>query len=288
MKWTWSRFSYLCRRVRADCRPGDSVGECFEYFGSRNAINLYTQGQPSSSLARELENRLSRITDPEAAQYAASLYSHINFQRFYASDLQYKRATLYLLYIAVVFTAVTAIYSIYVLPTMSSLFELIEQEMSEGFFLMANYGWVLSLFVVAVLLLSLIIGFKLKRAFNLSSGFSRSFIIRLFAFPSIKRAHARIVEALRYPVESISPAPPFGDKPVDSLVSRHLDDIGRSNMCVATEMEAIVEREFSVLSKSCEKQIRYITIFVGILIAYLLSQFLVTAYIPIFYSGEAI
>ena len=190
--WTWSRFSYLCRRVQANLRPGESVGECFESFGSRDSINLYTQGQPPSSLARELEKRLSALTDTEAAQYAASLYSQINFQRFYASDLQYKRANLYLLYIAIVFTAVTAIYSIFVLPTMSDLFELIEQEMSKGFFLMANYGWVFSLGVIAILLLSLIVGFNLKRAFNLSTDFSCSFIIRLFAFPSIKRAHARI------------------------------------------------------------------------------------------------
>lgn len=284
MVWTWSRFSYLCRRVQNSLHADEPVRDCIKRYSNEQAISIYTENQPSSKLARELEADLASIANSGVAKSTAGIYSKINFMKTLSADLQYKRANFYLLYITLIFAVVSAIYSVYVMPAMSRVFEMLDIATPPSYEYIMRYGWLMSLGLVLILLISLLLGYRLKRAFRLDPDFSESVLVKLFAFPAIKRAHARIIESLRFPVKYA-----LGQLPEQpSIINNHLMDIERSNMCMATEIEEILSRESAIMATRCEKQLRYITIVISVLIVFMLWQFLMMAYLPIFHSGEAI
>jgi len=285
--YTWSRFTYLCRRLQADLHESQTVRECLDYYGNQQAISLYTEQQPSSSLAREIEYRLAELPDRTAALKAASIYSRIDIPSNPAVDLQYKRAFLYLIYICVVFSVVSYLYATEVLPGMSKIYTLVDLPVSPGFQKILEYGWVSSVVILLLLVFALLIGFKLQRAFNYAPEFGNDFIVKLFVFPSIRKAHSAIIEALMFPVDSVRDSQWHENGNKQSLVHSHLTGIKLSGMSVASEIETIVVRQSAILSRQCERQIRLLTIAIGLKIVYLLFQFLTTAYIPIFKIGDA-
>ena len=73
-----------------------------------------------------------------------------------------------------------------------------------------------------------------------------------------------------------------------NLVTRHLQAVKDSNMCVSKEMQELIEIEMQSLLESCEDQMKVVSIAVALVVVSAIFFFLVSAYSPIFILGEAV
>ena len=281
---TWERFGYICRRASVDRQEVESTSECLSRIEADKSCELYGNGIPSNSLPRKILSRISSVENNEDAQKVLDIYQGLNLSRHFEEPMRFKRVVAYLSYVTFIFYVVVGIYQLKVAPSFLEAFENFDIQMPSHLTFYQDYWGYFVLIVSIILISGLLIGFTLRKLFNFDLGRENTFTVRFLVFPRIRNSYLKVINILLFPVAG-SNEPATGEA---KLIVDHLKNIQETNLSVSREMQELIEREMRVLLESCEKQMKYISITVALIIVFAVFLFLVSAYSPIFILGETV
>lgn len=281
---TWERFGYICRRASVDRKAAESISECLSRIENDKACELYGNRIPSNSFPRKILNEISRIDSGDEAQKALGVYKELNLSQHFEEPMRFKRVVAYLGYVTFIFYVVVGIYQLKVAPSFLEAFENFDIQIPNHLTFYQDYWGYFVLIVSIILISALIIGSQLKKLFNFGLGQKNSWVVRFLVFPTIRRSYIKVINILQFPVLADSAS-------VDSeasLTINHLKNIKESKLDISREMQELIEIEMRVLLESCEKQMKYISIAVALIVVAAVFLFLASAYSPIFILGETV
>lgn len=281
---TWERFGYICRKASVESKENESVKECLIRVENEKSCDLYGDKFKSNSWPRKILDEIGNIQDESAAKDAIQIYKNINLTLHSEAPMKFKRVIAYLSYVVFVFYIVSAIYYIKVVPTFIDFMEGFNTSIYNQFILYEKYFDYFILFFSVLLIFALMVGSQVNKLFKFNIGFENDFIIRYVLFPSIRKSYAKIVNVLEFPTLC---SVKFNTKNSNQVTS-HLRQVKDSNMCVAKEMQVLIEIEMQELLINCEKQMKVISFVVAITVVSAIIFFLVSAYSPIFMLGDTI
>lgn len=280
---TWERFGYICRKAKGIIKTEESVSACISRIENDDSCSLYGDKINHDSLSRNILNKIKEM-DSKRAMAALTVYSQIDMSQHLIEPMQFKRVTIYLAYVTFVFFIVSAIYQLQVAPSFLEALETFELSTPTYLIVYRDYWQYFVLVTCALLAMSLIIGFRLRELFKFKNGIEHGIILRFFAFRGIRASYLRLLAAIKYPV-----SPVIDDAQSDvSKIANHLFEIEKSKMNVAVEMQAIIKSEVRLLVNLCERQMRFISVAVAVMIISAIFIFLLSAYSPIFVLGETV
>ena len=224
------------------------------------------------------------MEDKGKALGAIEIYKNLNLAKQFEVPMRFKRIVAYLSYIVVVFYVVAGIYRFKVAPTFMLVLEDLVSSMPDHLILYQDYGGYFVLVVSVLLALSLLIGFRLKKIFGFDVGVEKGAIMKFLVFRNVRESYSKVVDILQFPIL------PEGrlDGRAGSPMIHHLHAAASSGMCVATEMRELLESEMRLLIDSCEKQMKYLSVSVALIIIAAIFFFLIGVYSPIFILGETV
>lgn len=280
---TWERFGYICRKAKGIIKTEESVSACISRIENDDSCSLYGDKINHDSLSGNILSKIKEM-DSKPAMAALTVYSEIDMSQHLIEPMQFKRVTIYLAYVTFVFFIVSAIYQLQVAPSFFEAFETFELSTPSYLIVYRDYWQYFVLVTSALLAMSLIIGFTLRELFKFKKGIEHGIILRFFAFRGIRASYLWLLAAIEYPV-----SPVIDDAQSDvSKIANHLFEIEKSKMNVAVEMQAIIKSEVRLLVNLCERQMRFISVAVAVMIISAIFIFLLSAYSPIFVLGETV
>jgi type II secretory pathway component PulF len=281
---TWERFGYICRKANKTLNAEESVSECISRIEGEPNSKLYGDRISFDSLCRKILNEVGKATDNTKAKKMLGVYSEIDLSQHLSEPMQFKRVTIYLAYVTFVFFLVSAIYQLKVAPSFLEAFETFEIPIPSHLLFYRDYWQYFVLAISALLTASLIIGFTLRGLFKFKQGRENGLVLRFLAFKGIRKSYLKIIEVLSFPVLS---ARGYSTSK-DSEIITHLTEIENSGMSLAFEMQALIKAEVQSLLNRCERQMRFVSVLVAVIIVAAIFFFLVSAYSPIFVLGETV
>lgn len=281
---TWKRFGYICRKASVDCGDRESISECLSRIESEESCALYGSKIASGSWPRLILDVLGRIRDRQEAQALIDIYKNLNLASSFEEPMRFKRVITYLAYVSFIFYIVVAIYQLKVAPTFISAFREFELSTPGYLSIYRNYWTYFVSSLSLLLLFALLIGFQMRNLFKFELGLESSFTMRYLMVRSIRRSYLRIVSILRFPMLGHDQA--RGE--VDNFVIAHLQSVRDAGMCVSREMQELIELEMQSLLGGCERQMKFLSIAVALIVIAAIFFFLVSAYSPLFVMGEMI
>ncbi len=281
---TWARFGYICRKVSVDSKDSETISECLSRVQNEQSCDLYGRKIVTNSWPKTILDRVGNIQDKKEAKKVIEIYKDLNLFKQLEEPMRFKRVIAYLSYVSIVFYIVVAVYQLMVIPSFIETFENFEISIPNHLLFYQNYWGYLVLVVSIFLLSALLIGFQIKKLFSFNMEVENSFIIKYLVFNRIRTSYLRVIDILRFPIIC-------SDKSKNkemNLVTRHLQAVKDSNMCVSKEMQELIEIEMQSLLESCEDQMKVVSIAVALVVVSAIFFFLVSAYSPIFILGEAV
>lgn len=281
---TWERFGYICRRASVDCHEAESISECLSRIENEKACELYGNKIPPNSIPRKILSEISRMDSGGESQKALDIYKELNLSKHFEEPMKFKRVLTYLGYVTFIFYIVVGIYQFKVAPSFLEAFENFDIQVPSHLTFYQNYWEYFVLAVSIILISALVIGFRLKKLFNFGLEQENSWIVRFLVFPTIRRSYLKVVDILLFPILADNTS-------VDreaSLTMNHLKNIKESKLVISREMQELIEIEMRVLLESCEKQMKYISVSIALIVVVAVFLFLASAYSPIFILGETV
>lgn len=281
---TWKRFGYICRKASVDCGKKESISECLNRIESEESCALYGDKIASGSWPRLMLDVFGRIRDRQEAQALIDIYKNLNLASSFEEPMRFKRVIIYLTYVSFIFYMVVAIYQLKVAPTFISTFREFELSTPGYLSIYRNYWTYFVSSLSLLLFFALLIGFQMRNIFKFEMGLEGGFTMRYLMVRSIRRSYLRIVSILRFPMLDHDQA--RGE--VDNLIIAHLQSVKDAGMCVSREMQELIELEMQSLLGGCERQMKFLSIAVALIVITAIFFFLVSAYSPLFVMGEMI
>jgi hypothetical protein len=281
---TWERFGYICRRASVDRKEKESISTCLSRIENDNSCEIYGNDIPSNSLPRKILSGIGRIENEKEAQAALEIYRELNLTKHFEESMRFKRVVAYLSYVTYIFYVVVGVYQINVVPTFLEAFENLDIQIPRYLTFYLDYWGHFVLIVSVLLITALLIGAHLRKLFNFSLGRENSWIVRYLVFPSIRKAYLKVINILQFPIAGNTD---FIESEI-RLVVNHLNDIKESELNISREIQELIEIEMRILLENSEKQMKYISIMVALIIISAVFLFLVGAYSPIFIIGEIV
>lgn len=280
---TWQRFGYVCRKASVTLNTQEAFADGINRIENEPGSNLYGDSIHQDSLSRKILDDIAANPNRDDAKKALGIYSKMDVSLYIYEPMQFKRVTIYLTYVTFVFFVLSAIYQLMVVPSFLQAFETFELSIPSHVMFYRDY-WHYFVFIVFVLLaLSLVIGFTLRGLFKFRLGRENSFVLKFFAFRGIRSSYLKIINVLLYPA---SPGSRITSQ--SNIINTHLLEIDNNKMDLAVEMQAILKAEGVKLLSLCERQMRFISVAVALIIVAAIFLFLVSAYSPIFILGETV
>lgn len=289
---TWERFGYICRRASVDRQENESLSECLSRIDRDKASALYGPSIALNALPRKILSHLGCVENEKEALEALKVYKELNLSKHFEEPIRFKRVIAYLVFITFMFYVVVGTYQLKVTPVFFEAFEDLGVEIPSNLAFYQDY-WIYFVIIISVLLFaSLLIGYHFKKLFKFIVGQEDSWIVRFLVFPIIRKSYLRIVNILQFPLLASSRTVNGGiKKSVDSdscLVVNHLSDVKKTELDLSREMQELIEIEMRILLENCEKQLKYISIFIAAIIVCAIFLFLVSAYSPLFMFGDSV
>lgn len=259
---TWERFGYICRRASVDCHEAESISECLSRIENEKACELYGNKIPPNSIPRKILSEISRMDSGGESQKALDIYKELNLSKHFEEPMKFKRVLTYLGYVTFIFYIVVGIYQFKVAPSFLEAFENFDIQVPSHLTFYQNYWEYFVLAVSIILISALVIGFRLKKLFNFGLEQENSWIVRFLVFPTIRRSYLKVVDILLFPILADNTS-------VDreaSLTMNHLKNIKESKLVISREMQELIEIEMRVLLESCEKQMKYISVSIALIV----------------------
>jgi len=281
---TWERFGYICRKANAALSVDESVFECVSRISKEPNGSLYGGPLGLESVNRNILMGLGKLSDKNKARAALNIYGEIDLSKYLYESLQFKRVLLYLACVTSVLFLVSWVYQAVVAPAFLASFESYKVTMP----LYVNYYddyWIYFMLVLfIVLFLAMTSGYTLKELFRFRLGHEHGLAFRFFVLKDIRVSYLKIIDVLYFPLFSAQGA----GVEKNNEVYAHLLSVENSDMSVATEMEALLKSEFSLLLDRCERQMRVISSLVAVVVVAAILLFMISAYAPLFIIGEVI
>ncbi len=281
---TWERFGYICRKVSVDRENHESISECLNKVEKEKSCDLYGRKIVSNSWPRKILNGISDIKDPNRAIETIEIYKELNLTKQFEEPMRFKRVISYLSYVTFIFYIVVGVYQLKVAPSFIEAFENFDISIPRHLLFYQDYWGYFVLAVSVVLITALVMGFQVKKLFSFKAGVENNLLIKYLVFKNVRNSYLRVTDILGFPILCSSQLKGQSDNPITS----HLQIVKNSNMCVSTEMRELIEIEMKSLLDSCERQMKFVTISVALIVVAAIFFFLASAYSPIFILGEAV
>jgi hypothetical protein len=270
--------------VSGDCNDSESISECLNRVGNEKSCDLYGKKNAANSWPSKILEGIKGIQDEYEAKKSIEIYSGLNLTRQFEEPMRFKRVIAYLCYVTFIFYIVVAIYQIKVAPAFLEAFENFELSIPSHLLFYQDYWGYLVLLISILLITALLMGFQIKRLFSFDTGIENSLIIKYLVFRNIRKSYLRIIDILEFPILCAQKLKTQNNNPITS----HLQAIKNSKMSVSTEMQALIEIEMKLLLENCEKQLKFASVAVALVVVSAIFFFLVSAYSPIFILGDAV
>ena len=282
---SWNQFSYICRKAHATFDSSQqNIAAHIDNIKHEQNCRLYGKNIQPNTWSAKILNIIANQKDPKKAQEILKTYSNLRLDNRLEQPMQFKRVMAYLTYISLIFFILATIYQLKVIPTFVETMDSFSLDTANYLSFYRHFGVYIVTLVFLSLLGALFLGFHLKKFFHLSPNIEKGFISRFFVLQSVINSHNKIVEALVFPIrDSLEDTIPSTSK-----INEHLRDIDQEGMCIATEMQAIINHEIIVLTEKCEKQMKVLYTIIAIVIVLTISEFISSAYAPIFILGDYI
>lgn len=281
---TWAQFGYICRKMSVSGDENEPVSACLKRVESEKACDLYGRRIGANSLPRKLLDSIVGIQNEGDARKAIGIYKGLNLAQQFEMPMRLKRVIAYLGYVTYVFYVVAGIYQFKVTPLFMVFFDEFEAQIPAPLLFYQDYWLYFVLAVSIFLIFTLLIGFQLKKLFTFNLGVENTFIMRYLVFRSIGKSYRKIIGILEFPIRDDSQPENYNG----NSISEHLQKMGKSKMCVSHEMQALLEIEMRFLLEACEKQMKFVSAAVALVLVVAIFFFLVSAYSPIFMFGEIV
>jgi len=280
----WARFGYICRKMSVESMDSETILECLSRVQNEKSCDLYGRKIAANSWPRKILDKLGSIQDKKEAKEVINIYKDLSLSKQFEEPMRFKRVIAYLSYVSFVFYIVVAVYQLMVAPSFIEAFENFELPVPNHLLFYQDY-WGYFVLVVSIFLLSaLLIGFQIKKLFSFKMEIENSFIIKYLVFKKIRESYLKVLDILEFPII-------YSEKVKNkktNLIASHLQTVKDTNMCIAKEMQELIEIEMQSLLESCEKQMKVVSITVALIIVVAIFFFLVSAYSPIFILGETV
>ncbi len=280
----WERFGYICRKVSSTLQEGETVSECITRVEKEPGCNLYGDAIRAGSLPRKILNDIGHLYSNDEAKDVIKIYSELDLSERLEEPMQFKRVTVYLALVVVVFFFVSEIYQLKVAPTFLETFETFDVSIPHHLMFFRDYWNFFMVSVFSMLGLALCVGYILRGLFQFKRGCEKGFVYRYLTFKGIRYAYENIIHTLTFPISNKS-SEKGGST---SAINEHLLSIKCSGMNVGTEMKEIIRTDMNTLVDLCEKQMRYISVLIAVVVVAVIFFFLFSAYSPLFMLGETI
>ena len=281
---TWERFGYICRKVSVDTGDQESVSACLSRVENEKSCDLYGRKIGDKSWPRKILNAIQDIQDQDKAKETIETYKNLSLTKQFEEPMRFKRVIAYLSYVTFVFYSVVGVYQVKVAPSFIGVFEDfgIPIPISLLFYqdYLVHFLIVVSLFLVSALL----IGFQIKKLFNFNTGVEDTLFIKYLVSRNVRKSYLKIVNILEFPILTSDQLKNQNENPITS----HLQSIKHSNMCISAEMQELIETEMQSLLEGSERQMKFITTSVVLVVVIAIFFFLASAYAPIFILGDAV
>jgi hypothetical protein len=281
---SWERFHYICRRTLNELGENESVKDRLLQIEKSPGCNAYGESDNAHSISQTILNEIKTTPDRSAAIKQLQLYGEMDFSNLITEPARYKRALIYLTFIALIFIITSGIYQILVVPTFIQIFEDFSISGLGHLSFYQTYWPYFMLAIIAMLSLALYAGFALKHLLTFSRQDFNSFALRFLVKSDIKSSYTNIMSALLFPISTEPTSPNTGD----NTIQQHLKDIDTTDMDLSTEINAIIRIQSKILFSQCEKQMNFVTAFISIIVIYAIFHFVISTYSPIFMLGEII
>jgi len=281
---SWGRFGYICRRAGVDRQENESVSACLSRVEGDEACEFYGNSISSTSLPRRILKAIGSIENDEQAQQSLDIYKALNLSKHFEEPMRFKRVVAYLSYVIFIFYVVVGIYQLKVAPSFLEAFENFDIQVPSHLTFYQDYWGYIVLLVSVFLISSLLIGSHLRKLFDFELGRENSFIVRFLVFSSIRISYLKVIHILQFPVASDNELVESEIRPI----LKHLNRIKESKLDISREMQELIEIEMRALLESSEKQMKYISVAVALIVVAAIFLFLASAYSPIFIFGEAV
>jgi len=280
----WERFHYICRRSHRTIKSDETFKQCMTRIEQEPGTQLYGKADSSGSIANQLLSEIKQTSDSTQAKRIAELYGDLDFSSLLIEPLQFKRVTIYLIFVTIVFFGVSSIYQTFVAPSFLNAFEMFDLSIPSNLIFYRDYWFYFLAIILGLLVVGIAVGYQFRTLYKYRISTQNSFIFKYLVFTGIKTAYQNILETLYYPISNIQ----NHDDIRHSDISEHLRNIESSGMDVGREMQEIIRREGLLLTLQCERQMRLISALVAVIIIVAVFLFLVSAYAPIFALGGTI
>ncbi|MFT7561508.1 MAG: hypothetical protein ACI93R_003435 [Flavobacteriales bacterium] len=278
----WERFTYICRKAKGSLKPDESISECISRVEREPGCGLYGKRIRDDETTRYILNDISNMSDRSEAINTLGIYGEIALSTSLFYMVKFGRIIIYLAYITVILYVLSLIYQVLVIPSFIETMEIFDFPIPSYLVFFRDY-WVFFLVIISIFLLcSALIGITLKGVFKFRADSVKGFMFRLYSFREIRSSYFKIIDVLYFPVRTTI------DETDSSDMVKHLQAIRRSGMNLSLEIQALVNIEAQVLLKLCEKKMKIITLLTTVVVIAAVVCFLFSAYLPIFYIGDAI
>jgi len=248
-----------------------------------DVCDLYGKTSDKKTWPKKIISDIASLKNEDDAIYALKNYKDLNLSEQFEEPMRFKRVVAYLSIVTLVFISVVSIYQLYVTPAFKTIFENLDVSDQTYFSWYQDYWTYFTLVTIVVLILSLVIGLHLRKIFKFHLGIEKSFVFRFLTFPNIRKSYAKVINILEFPLL-------FNDSKenANTQIFEHLKMVKNTNMNVTTEMYELLNIEMRNLLDSCERQMKFISVFVALVVITAIFCFLASAYSPIFVLGEVI
>ena len=267
----WIQFRSVCRQYQAI--EGQEAPKVNPNMG---------QSEPPSALARTLYKRLTALP-PKQRCAAAKIYSRLQLHRSLQENTQFKRAFLYMAYVSFVFFITLAIYQFKVQPQVEEMIQMLVQDgwHDPNYAIYSVLNPSLSLLVFSYLVIVFWIAYTLRKLQRFELDASGSWVFRTLLRPSIRMHYRHVLDLLYYPILSSE-----AKGHTNNWITEHLCQLDRDGYPIHEEINDILESETQSLNYRCEQQMRWMAVGLGLYLVISIALFLVSAYSPLFMTGN--
>jgi len=226
----------------------------------------------------EIKNKSTR----SEAINALKIYGEMDLSNLLTEPMHFKRVIIYLMLVFFVFIGISGIYYFMVAPAFLDVFESFELTIPSELIFYQDYWIYFVSIILIMMILSLYIGYSLKNILTFKTNQLNSFVVRFLVFKQVSSSYSTILEAIYHPV-SVPVTKSDGHL---SNINKHLKDVEKLGMNLATEIVTIVEFERKRLVLKSEKLMRILSVLIAVAVISVIFNFVASAYSPIFVLGE--
>lgn len=275
---SWSRFSYICRKLVLEDKEEGSLSQYVDRIDREKATDLYGPKIPTGSLQGYILDKLCANQSKEDGLVAADIYRKLNFNKKFEEPIQLKRVISYLSIVTAIFILVVLIYVTKVAPTFVEAYHDFNMDIPDRLLFYHRYWGIVFLLIAMSFFISISILLSIRKIFRFHLGVEKSLAFKRLLTRDIVNSYTRIVDIILFPLGA--------NEKANTLVARHLNQVRDSGMDVGNEMRELIDREMQLLLYNCEKQMTLIATLMSLLFVVGVFVFLLSAYVPIFKLGE--